>query len=129
MSKPSEKLIHKLAEEFCPGWETITSARSALVASFNKPGDLLCAIEKAMDEPVTINDRPKPAIPVAFVSNHIDNGGPRSYAKYQLCRTKCGQHFIGIRRGDTWLMKTSLDNKADTPIPEGVEVEYWVDLD
>jgi len=131
MSIPSEKLIHKLVEKYSPGWETITSARSALVASFESPDSLLAAIEEVLDEKPTssINKRPKPAIPLAFVANHIEDGTPPSYGSYQLCRTKCGKHFIGTCRGGLWTMKTALGNVEDEPIPNDMEVEYWVDLE
>jgi hypothetical protein len=49
MSKPSEKLIYRLAEKFCPGWETIASARSAVIASFKNADTILSAIEEELD--------------------------------------------------------------------------------
>jgi len=129
MSKDFDKLIYRLAEKYCPGWETVTSARNALMISFRSPDDLLKAIEGEMKDNSIINDRPKPAIPIEFVSNHVKDGIPRSYHNYQLCRTKCGQHFIGICRGGEWWVKGPLAGGPDLNLPENLEVEYWVDID
>lgn len=128
MTKPSEQLIQRLADGCAPGHETITDARNAVLVSYGVSDAFLKAVEEAVDKKPAINDKPKPALPVAFVSNHIEDGVPRSYAKYQLCRTKCGKHFIGTCRGGVWSMKAALDNRADVPIPDWMEVEYWVDL-
>ena len=71
----------------------------------------------------------EPPLQIVSASNHMVDGIPQSYEKFQLCRTKCGKHFVGYCRGGQWYYKCDIEGRKLSFVPDEYEVEYWADLD